>query len=259
MRRLWLHKIHSLRRARVAAAPSSSIGVCSCCRGCAAKRISEPLHCPRACSRCLQACQVAGFASQRRTTCGVCLQRYSEQLDVPEPPDLQAGDLLLASPSMSGTFRGSVRTPPTLPSSPRSSFLCLMQNSSRIQNSFERHSSASARCCLSTIYKSKRRIGLHMTGVTSPGHPDVRVWTTGPRCCYLQRGSTAAYFSAAAKDSLLRRRSRVWRKVWCGAIHRHGIKLVEALRGVPTGRAGARRRFSAASCCDRPRPRRLHG
>jgi len=88
------------------------------CRRCpmpAVKRPPEPLRCPHACSRCLQACQVAGFASERRTTCGVCLQRYSEQLDVPAPPDLRPGDLLLASPSMSGTFRGSVCTPPQAP------------------------------------------------------------------------------------------------------------------------------------------------
>jgi putative AlgH/UPF0301 family transcriptional regulator len=58
--------------------------------------------------RCLQACQVAGYATARRESCGVCLERYSEQLDVPAPPELQVGDLLLASPELTGTFKSAV-------------------------------------------------------------------------------------------------------------------------------------------------------
>jgi len=76
----------------------------------------NPLLSPCACSgsqnfihrRCLQACQIAGFGTSRREQCGVCLQRYSEQLNVPGPPVLSAGDLLVASHSLSGTFKSSV-------------------------------------------------------------------------------------------------------------------------------------------------------
>ena len=76
----------------------------------------NPLLSPCACSgsqnfihrRCLQACQIAGFGTFRREQCGVCLQRYSEQLNVPGPPVLSAGDLLVASHSLSGTFKSSV-------------------------------------------------------------------------------------------------------------------------------------------------------
>ena len=70
---------------------------------CACKGSQQWVH-----RRCLQACQVAGFATARRESCGVCLSRYSEQLDVPAPPELQAGNLLLASPELMGTFKNAV-------------------------------------------------------------------------------------------------------------------------------------------------------
>ena len=59
-------------------------------------------------SRCLQACQIAGFATPCRESCGVCLQRYAEPLKIPPAPVLEPGDLLLASPSMTGTFKDAV-------------------------------------------------------------------------------------------------------------------------------------------------------
>jgi putative AlgH/UPF0301 family transcriptional regulator len=70
---------------------------------CACKGSQEWVH-----RRCLHACQLAGYATARRESCGVCLERYSHQLHVPAPPELQVGDLLLASPELTGTFKSAV-------------------------------------------------------------------------------------------------------------------------------------------------------
>ena len=70
---------------------------------CACKGSSEFVH-----RKCLFACQRACATIERRDTCSVCLQRYSELLDIPAPPELKPGDLLLASPDLSGTFQSSV-------------------------------------------------------------------------------------------------------------------------------------------------------